>query len=70
MSKKTENTEQAQQPAFVDELLKNGTVTITSLTRDDLAAMVNDIPSDVHYGAGAVSYNAESGVYRLRIDLT
>ena len=70
MSKKTENTEQTQQPAFVKELLDNGTAILTAKTRDELAAMVNDIPADVHYGAGAVSHDSESGVYRLRIDLT
>ena len=66
MSKKT-NTEQ---PAFVEELLKNGTTTITAKRRDELAEMVNDIPADVHYGAGAVGFNHETATYSLRLDIT
>ena len=70
MSKKTENTEQTQQPDFVKELLENGTTTITAKTRDELAAMVNDIPADCSYMAGAVGYDMDRGVFTLRIDLT
>ena len=66
MSKKT-NTEQ---PAFVEELLKNGTTTITAKSRDELAEMVNDIPADVHYGAGAVGFNHDTATYSLRLDIT
>lgn len=66
MSKKT-NTEQ---PAFVEELLKNGTTTITAKSRDELAEMVNNIPADVHYGAGAVGFNHETATYSLRLDIT
>lgn len=66
MSKKT-NTEQ---PAFVEELLKNGTTTITAKSRDELAEMVNNIPADVHYGAGAVGFNHETTTYSLRLDIT
>ena len=70
MSKKTENTEQTQQPDFVRELLEKGTAMLTANTRDELAKMVNDIPADVKYGAGAVGYSPETGLYSLRIDLT
>lgn len=66
MSKKT-NTEQ---PAYIDELLKNGTTTITVKSRDELAEMVNNIPADVHYGAGAVGFNHETATYSLRLDIT
>ena len=66
MSKKT-NTEQ---PAFVEELLKNGTTILTAKSRDELAAMVNDIPADVKYAAGAVGHDMDRGVFTLRIDLT
>ena len=66
MSKKT-NTEQ---PAYIDELLKNGTTTITAKSRDALAEMVNDIPADVHYGAGAVGFNHDTATYSLRLDIT
>ena len=66
MSKKPTKNE-TEQPAFVEELLKNGTVIITAKTRDELAEMVNDIPADVKYGAGAVGMNPETGVFSLRL---
>ena len=68
MSKKTETTEK-QQPAFVEELLNTGTTILTAKTRDELAEMVNDIPADCSYGAGAVGYNPETGVFSLRLDI-
>ena len=70
MSKKTENTEQTQQPDFVKELLDNGTAILTAKTRDELAEMVNNIPADCSYGAGAVGYNPETGDFSLRLDIT
>ena len=65
MSKKT-NTEQ---PAYIDELLKNGTTILTAKSRDELAEMVNNIPADCSYGAGAVGYNPETGDFSLRLDI-
>lgn len=56
-------------PAFVEELLKNGTAILTAKTRDELAEMVNEIPADVHYGAGAVGFNHETGAFVLRVDI-
>lgn len=70
MSKKTETTEQTQQPDFVKELLEKGSVTITSLTREDFDTMLKEIPSDVKYGAGAVGRDRETGVFTLQLDLT
>lgn len=67
MSKKTETS---KQPAHVAELLLNGTVTLTAKTRDELTAMVNDIPAECSYGAGAVGRNPETGDFSLRLDLT
>ena len=68
MSKKTET--ETKQPAHVAELLLNGTTTITAKTREELTEMVNEIPADCSYGAGAVGRNPETGVFTLRIDLT
>ena len=56
-------------PPFVDELLKNGTVTITSLTREEIDYMLADIPEDVKYYTGVVARNSETGIYVLRLDL-
>ena len=79
MSKNATEEQQQQQPtttaksgspAFVDELLKDGTTILTAKTRDELAEMVNEIPADVHYGAGAVGFNHETGAFMLRVDIT
>lgn len=69
MSKKTTETTETKQPAFVEELLKNGTAVLTANTRDELAEMVNDIPADVRYAAGAVGHNPETGAFTLRVDI-
>ena len=70
MSKKTTETTETKQPDYVAELLLNGTVTLTANTREELAEMVNDIPADVRYAAGAVGHNPETGVFTLRVDIT
>ena len=61
---------QPKQPAYIAELLKNGITILTAKTRDELAEMVNDIPADCSYGAGAVGYNPETGDFSLRLDIT
>ena len=65
-----EQNQEQNQPAYVAELLLNGTVTLTANTRDELAEMVDNIPAECHYGAGAVGRHPETGLYSLRIDLT
>ena len=69
MSKKITETTETKQTAFVEELLKNGTVVLTAKTRDELTDMVNDIPADCSYGAGAVGFNPDAGVFTLRVDI-
>ena len=69
MSKKEAKTEERKLPPFVEELLKEGTVTVTSLTREDIDAMLKDIPDGVRYGAGVVGFNHDSGVFSLRVDI-
>jgi len=72
-SKKTQVTEteqqDAEQPAYIGDLLLNGTTILTAPTRDELAEMVNEIPADVRYGAGAVGRDPESGAFTLLIHL-
>ena len=58
-----------QQPSYIEELLKNGTAVLTAKTRDELAEMVNNIPADCSYMAGAVGFNPETGVFTLRVDI-
>ena len=75
MSKKTTETvvsdsvADTQQPSYIEELLRNGTAILTAKTRDELAEMVNDIPANVRYGAGAAGYNPETGAFTLRVDI-
>ena len=70
MSKKKEPTEEPQHPSYVGDLLLNGTTVLTAKTRDELAEMVNEIPPNVKYAAGAVGFNPETGDFSLRIDIT
>ena len=70
MSKNKEKEQpDVKQPAYVEELLKNGYVTLNAKTRDELTAMVNNIPADVKYCAGAVGQNFDEGCFTLRLDL-
>lgn len=67
MSKQV-NTE-AKQPAYVEELLKNGTTTLRAKTREKLDEMVQTLPADVRVAAGIVARNRESGEYVLQVDI-
>ena len=71
MSKKktAQNPEQPQQPAYIAELLEHGTVTLTAKTREGIAEMVDTIPAETRYAAGAVGKNNETGDFSLRLDL-
>ena len=68
MSRKT-TKEEKQQPPYMEDLLKMGTATLYAKSRDELAEMVNNIPDECKYGAGAVGRNPETGIYALTIDL-
>ncbi len=71
MSKTTKAKQtEPKQPEYVGELLLNGQATVTAKTREELAEMVDAIPADCSYAAGAVGYNSESGMYCLCIHLT
>ena len=65
MSKKTDE----QQPAYVEELLKNGTVVLSAKSRDELAEMVNEIPADCKYAVGAVGRSQDGCTYTLQVDI-
>ncbi len=72
MSKKTDELpneqEQKKQPAYVEELMKNGKVVLEAPTMETLADMVNNIPADCRYSVGAVGHKAE-GTYVLQVDI-
>lgn len=67
MKKKISDT--PKQPAYIDELLKNGTVVLTANTAEELCEMIDSIPAEVRYGAGAAGKNPETGVFSLRLDI-
>jgi hypothetical protein len=74
MSKTKEATQQPEnvessQPAFVAELLNNGTAVLESPTREELADLVNLIPADCKYMAGAVGRKADGSAYTLQVDI-
>ena len=72
MSKKNNSqqpTEQVQ-PQFVADLMLNGTTILSASSREELAEMLNDVPADVRYSAGAVGRSLDGSTYTLRIDLT
>ena len=48
-------------PAYVEDLLKKGTTTLSAKKRDDLVEMLNNLPADIKYGVGAVGFNPLSG---------
>lgn len=73
MSKKSDKPKtkkQPEQPAWLAELLTEGTTTLEAKTPDELNEMIENIPAECSYGAGAVGRCQESGLYTLRIDLT
>ena len=59
--------QQNEQPAYVDDLLLNGTTVLTAKTREELAEMVNDIPAECRYMVGAVGHNGSA--YTLQVDI-
>ena len=65
MSKKTDE----QQPAYIEELLKNGTAVLSAKSRDELAEMVNEIPADCKYAVGAVGRSQDGCTYTLQVDI-
>ena len=67
--KKTQAKANEQQPSFVEELLKNGTVILTATEREDFGDLIDAIPAKVRYAAGAIGKNTLTGLYELRIDL-
>lgn len=71
MSKKTEATQTSEnsQPAYVADLLLNGTTIFEAPTREALSEMVNDIPADTKYSVGAVGRKQDGSAYTLRVDL-
>lgn len=69
-NKATQKSDAASgQPAFVEKLLKNGTAVLEAPSREALTEMVNDIPADCKYMAGAVGRKHDGSAYTLRVDI-
>jgi hypothetical protein len=62
-------TKEAQQNPIYDELLKNGTAVLRAKTRDELAELVNNIPAEAKYMAGAVGRSKDDGTYSIKVDI-
>lgn len=58
-----------QQTGIYDELLKNGTAVLRAKTRDELAELVNNIPAEAKYTAGAVGRSKDDGTYSIKVDI-
>lgn len=71
MSKKKDKVidQQNEQPAYVADLLQNGTAILEAPTREALAEMVNDIPAECKYCVGAVGRKPDGSAYTLRVDI-
>ena len=61
--------QQIEQPGYVTELLENGTIVLTATEREDFGELIDAIPAEVRYAAGAIGKNPETGVFSLRLDL-
>lgn len=59
--------QQNEQPAYVADLLLNGTAVLEAPTREALAEMVNGIPAECRYMVGAVGHNGSA--YTLQVDI-
>ena len=57
------------QPGYVTELLEKGTVVLRAASRDEFGEMIDQIPAEVRYGAGAIGKDAVSGLFTLRLDI-
>ena len=69
MSKKATQTSEQEQPAYVADLLLNGTTILEAPTREALAEMVNDIPAETKYCVGAVGRKQDGSAYTLQVDI-
>ena len=69
MSKKKTQAKANEQPGYVTELLEKGTVILRAASRDEFGEMIDQIPAQTRYAAGAIGKNPTTGLYQLRIDI-
>lgn len=68
-TKEATQTSETQQPSVYDELLKNGTAVLEAPTREALAEMVNDIPTECKYCVGAVGRKGDGSAFTIQVDI-
>lgn len=68
MSKKNQAKAKTE-PSYIQELLDKGHVILRASSRDEFAEMIDQIPAQTRYAAGAVGRNTLTGLFELRIDL-
>ena len=64
---KTKDT--AKQPSVYDDLLKNGTAVLSAPSREELTELVDNIPADCKYQAGAVGRSHDGSSYTLLVNI-
>lgn len=68
MSKKNQAKAKTE-PSYIQELLDKGHVILRAASRDEFAEMIDQIPAQTRYAAGAIGKNPETGIFSLRLDL-
>ena len=68
MSKKNQAKVKTE-PSYIQELLDKGHVILRAASRDEFGPMIDQIPAQTRYAAGAVGRNTLTGLFELRIDL-
>ena len=68
---KSEQVETAEstQPSVYDDLLKNGTAILEAPSREALAELVDNIPTDCKYCVGAVGRKGDGSAYTIQVDI-
>ena len=55
-------------PAFVKELQEKGVAVLSGRSREELAEMLDNIPSDCSYYAGCITKSYDTGLYRIQVN--
>lgn len=59
----------SEQVTAAEELREKGKVILKADTREELAEMVNNLPADTKYAAGAIGRSREDGKFYLQVDI-
>ena len=56
------------EPAYVKELLEKGVAVLSGRSREELAEMLDNIPTDCSYYAGCITKSYDTGLYRIQVN--